>query len=565
MSRSGVNLAVTEDGAPYNKLSRPTDYLDSLAGNAPPAPPKPTTVAAKPPTPESNKRKLEDVEDAGSDSDSDSNSKRLKADNAQKELWSRGKRDTTINRRMNPDTNMQIQFPGLDSAGNTSDEDTTEALAYLRSVRAEASTIPHTILAPAQDVEEEKADRAIYNEGDATVWYEDGTFVARELGATGHPNAGRSSGSTELHPQEQYYRQLVKRYCMLRDDLALATPEAFAERKKHHPDTPSDHVPYSMRDWHNTLDRVYPTPAVICRLHRSNILNGIDVCAMSLDRFGVVSKQRSCWIWTLLAKIEEVGVMDYTEVGRVRDLGHKAGQFSVRLRNGGVPLQDSEDEGADEEFEGWEADGYDNESEASVYSEEQIGSGEKEKGRSMEEKGRSMEEKGRSMEEKGRSMEEKGRSMEEKGRSMEEEEDESTTQDKSDAPALDKDKVKSNLKAKDDSNTNGEAVTKVARSQSGSEMSMSEDGEIGDDEPCGNIDVARARLMAQLDDRLVPPSSSESSSNRKKEQAELPEPEITATADLAWNTMVTIDMIITVVGECYGQKDLLRFRNSWDE
>ena len=30
-----------------------------------------------------------------------------------------------------------------------------------------------------------------------------------------------------------------------------------------------------------------------------------------------------------------------------------------------------------------------------------------------------------------------------------------------------------------------------------------------------------------------------------------------------WNTKVAIDMILTVVAECYGQKDLLEFRAAW--
>lgn len=37
------------------------------------------------------------------------------------------------------------------------------------------------------------------------------------------------------------------------------------------------------------------------------------------------------------------------------------------------------------------------------------------------------------------------------------------------------------------------------------------------------------------------------------------------TLDLSKNTKVTLDMVLTVVGEVYGQRDLLEFREKWDE
>jgi hypothetical protein len=73
--------------------------------------------------------------------------------------------------------------------------------------------------------------------------------------------------------------------------------------------------------------------------------------------------------------------------------------------------------------------------------------------------------------------------------------------------------------------------------------------------------AAEARAYARCDDsehgaeqRLLD-AKDESSSGEESEGGRGQEVDL--------NTRVTIDMILTVVGECYGQRDLLRFRETW--
>jgi hypothetical protein len=115
MSTLGVNLAVTKDGEAYNKLQRPDGYLISTQ----PAPTKPPTA---PPTAHGAKRKcaqedVPEVKRARIERNTAHSKKRPRALDSYQEYGTR-----TV-------------LPGLDGEEQSSDESTSEALAYLHSVR----------------------------------------------------------------------------------------------------------------------------------------------------------------------------------------------------------------------------------------------------------------------------------------------------------------------------------------------------------------------------------------------------------------------------------------------
>lgn len=79
------------------------------------------------------------------------------------------------------------------------------------------------------------------------------------------------------------------------------------------------------------------------------------------------------------------------------------------------------------------------------------------------------------------------------------------------------------------------------------------------DEP-SQLAVARQRLLSQLDDiKASKDAESAEAANAERHATENEE----AVAELQ-NARATIDMIITVAGEVYGQRDLLEFRETWD-
>jgi hypothetical protein len=121
MATSKGNLAVTKDGEAYNKLRRPNDCLLSAPPNLLPS------TAASPSTLHAGKRKC--------DQDGALESKRAKTE-----------RNTTTQRSTHSKRRSRTQDPArelaprnvlpvLDEEGQLSDDDMSEALAYLRSVR----------------------------------------------------------------------------------------------------------------------------------------------------------------------------------------------------------------------------------------------------------------------------------------------------------------------------------------------------------------------------------------------------------------------------------------------
>jgi hypothetical protein len=115
MSTVGVNLAVTKDGETYNKLQRPDGYLTSTQ---PPSIPPPTASPAA----HGGKRKcaqeeVPDVKRARIERSAAQSKKRPRAIDSYQEYGTR-----TV-------------LPGLDGEEQSSDESTSEALAYLHSVR----------------------------------------------------------------------------------------------------------------------------------------------------------------------------------------------------------------------------------------------------------------------------------------------------------------------------------------------------------------------------------------------------------------------------------------------
>ena len=115
MSNLGVNLAVTKDGETYNKLQRPDGYLISTQ-------PPPTSPPPASPTTYSGKRKcaqeeVPEVKRARIERNTAHSKRRPRVLDSYQEYGTR-----TV-------------LPGLDGEEQLSDESTSEALAYLHSVR----------------------------------------------------------------------------------------------------------------------------------------------------------------------------------------------------------------------------------------------------------------------------------------------------------------------------------------------------------------------------------------------------------------------------------------------
>ncbi|EUC41263.1 hypothetical protein COCMIDRAFT_106589 [Bipolaris oryzae ATCC 44560] len=512
MAASGVNLAVTKDGGSYNKLSRPNDYLLS------PQPPPPSASALATP---GSKRKHEQ--------ENASETKRAKTDRNN----SRAKGKSRANEPFR-EPGVRSVLPGLEGEEHLTDESIDEAVAYLRSVRSEASAIPTLLVAPT-DVHSTSSDHGndSRNANKLTVGtqrtvYNDGTWVALESESEGASEYW--DGDVEdLDPQESCQWALIRRFYTLRNKLSTIrehkppSGKTTSSRKSQRSDQSGKHY------WAEAIGRDYPALEEVTQMDESTLYVALHGCALSLDRSTEVSRQKSCWIWTLLALTGDFGTLDHERIGKIRDLGLAASRLVKRLSD-----RSPEEQCAPE------------------------------------------------------------------GETRDESDDESGDNSGS---ALVKEDDDSMVNA-DSGLESGEVMDDDA-GDSGAEMAISEDeAETPDAAEVGDLEKARARLLAQLGDRLVQPavppsdapvetpaasnfkllSRAEAERQRQEMRNNKPQKEnVTrapvSTSDAAQTnraelqstpltesdveTRAAIDMILTVVAECYGQRDLLKFRKAW--
>lgn len=249
--------------------------------------------------------------------------------------------------------------------------------------REEASTIPTLLVAPRTstaransgqdaggDGDQEGVDRGIYENGvgDSRGWYEDGAYTAAP---TSPPSSVSGASDTELScgrdAQDVYYESLLGRFEMLRHTLAQVPPRHAVERLG------PDHGSYmsaSAKDykmWRWRLRNTEPKPAQLAGIDKETVLRLLRMVGdrkggfLGVDTLvgeggGEARRRVSAWIWGLLARLPDRGQLVSEEVGIVRDLGKRAVWVGVEMKGvdmGGLQAQvedgGEEEEGGDEE------------------------------------------------------------------------------------------------------------------------------------------------------------------------------------------------------------------------
>jgi hypothetical protein len=275
--------------------------------------------------------------------------------------------------------------------------------------------------------------------------------------------------------------------------------------------------------WTKRIRHTDPLPAQVAALDRQSVLKLLRVVlGGKFIRRGYELRERtSRWIWALLARLPDRGEMDYAEVGWIRELGKRAVLMMVSMAQ--VEALREEVEG---DLEGdADDDNGDDDEEGEIVGEMVV---------DAEEEGGAV------------ALKEAGGAAEARAVGSEPE---------SEQPA--------------------NPVAEDIGDQNGGEADMDiDDGEVTDDEPpapAGNSDIeaeiaaAKARLLARLEEapdtqQEAEPSPADADENQQNEDSEGD----IAVADetrARVNMRATLNMILTVAGEFYGQRDLLEFRD----
>ncbi|KAM0301663.1 hypothetical protein HYE67_004580 [Fusarium culmorum] len=421
-------------------------------------------------------------------------------------------------------------------AGEESDfEDDADAMAYLNSVRQQAAGIPHLLVAPKvqigpqlpaelrgddQDDGEGPIDRTIYSDGvgDSRGWYEDGAYMAMPDNADDEGNyKGEYSEDDdddydeEVAIHEAYFASVMDQYHHLRTILHASPPQnarsrlAKAQLKT---EAPADNQTSVIATWSRLLRDTDPHPLQIAHMSKDTTLRILRIMlgGKFLRRGYTLPERTSRWIWALLARLPDRGELNYAEIGWIRDLGRRAvllgrslsemAALREELAEGGLGAHEAVDRSSSDED--IMADLEDLEIEGAVSAEED------------EEASTPPE-------------------AEQKAEQPPEAAEPTTTS----PPKPDTEE--------------GEIDEEEDVAMDTASDSDAEEGEVAAPEPEESLKAAKERLLAQINHRAASEDDEEATKEAAKQR-------------LRANLRATLNMILTVAGEFYGQRDLLEFR-----
>ena len=361
--------------------------------------------------------------------------------------------------------------------------------------------------------------------GDARGYYQDGAYTAAPDTDPSENNQHQGADGDDVESARQhclrdsYYSSLISRFASLRQKLHRSPPaSAVAALPRNHETEvgPFGSRSPTFRIWTNRIRYTDPLPAQMAAMDKGSALKLLRIIlGGKFFRRGYELRERtSRWIWSLLARLPDRGEMDYTEVGWVRELGKRAVLMLISIAQMAALREEVEDD-----FEG---------------EEEEEEEGEVEEGTDI----------------RLEDIEEDEQFLDDLD--SEDEEDQSLEGQKADLETGVDDHDK--------------------QSNGGMDMEI-EDGEVSDSpspkkDVEADIEAAKERLLAQLDGyreasspgKISVAARVETPNGREGEEGE-EEDAVFDEVRSRINTRATLNMILTVAGEFYGQRDLLEFRD----
>jgi hypothetical protein len=241
--------------------------------------------------------------------------------------------------KKNADTSGCIQVPDDDDGGDESDQ---EVARYMRAVQSERNEIPQILFAGGSAQADRNLVKQSPEDGEEAA-YEDGAFFARTRTVITAPE-------DSLDPQTVFTERLIQRFqhqrtqlhipatveelTALSDDVLISFPSNSSKAKSH---------------WLTQLRTNPPLPAQIRSIDQSTALQLLELIADScLVKATDVNSVTSAWVWSLLARLDDVSNLYNDEIYPLRQLGKKALFVHLSFANpeaaAGIEALDQEEE-----------------------------------------------------------------------------------------------------------------------------------------------------------------------------------------------------------------------------
>ncbi|KAK5991174.1 hypothetical protein PT974_09452 [Cladobotryum mycophilum] len=234
-------------------------------------------------------------------------------------------------------------------------EDDSDAMAYLMSVRQQASSIPHLLVAPKiqigpqlpagyktdqeTDEEEGEVEEGPYtsSETDSRGYYEDGAYIGLPEDWEEEEDKKKKGGlinedeteNPDKALREAYLASVLDRYHRLRKILHSKPPaDATSRLTGSHPTDAPPFGRYSSttKTWSTLVHDTDPHPLQVALLSKDSVIRILRVIlgGKFLRQGYQIPERTSHWLWALLAKLPDQGELNHTEIGWIRDLGRRA-------------------------------------------------------------------------------------------------------------------------------------------------------------------------------------------------------------------------------------------------
>jgi hypothetical protein len=368
--------------------------------------------------------------------------------------------------------------------------------------REEACGIPNLLVAPKKAEEESSYD--LYGNGnDHPAFYGDGAYYATD------EQLEQSYEDAEVTHDENltYFDSILTRFEDLQSQLSQTPPvEATEQLDKDHPTEVGPLNTTLVRWWRWKMRTVDPIPAQVACMNKGTVLRLLGILSEGnlLQRGKRIELGLSRWVWGLLARLPDRGELNSEEIGVIRALGKKAVVVGHGLKDDST-ISDALDELKSSLEEDEEVG-----APVEVVNHEEIDLGD--------------------------------------DPDLAVADDVETSED---TPIL--------LSGNTEMVSEGEltsVVTKVTTAQlldaqegTGPEISEVPSFSASSSNTGEDLAAAKKRMM----EALSTPVQDDNATIQEEEPSEDPQ----------WNTKATVDMILTVAGEIYGQRDLLEFRGIW--
>ena len=374
----------------------------------------------------------------------------------------------------------------------------------------------------------EPVDRSIYVNGigDSRGYYQDGAYTALpEVVKSDQFEEGEYENDEdydeELTIHAAYFEALLNQYLHLRTILNSEPPTDALSRLS--PDRPVHASAFGRSTstvplWSRLLRTTDPHPLQVALMSKETIISIIRILlgGKFLRRGYSLPERTSRWIWALLARLPEKGELNHNEISWVRDLGRRAvllgrslaemAALREELSEGGLGAHEGVDESSSDEEILAETEDLEVEGENGTQDEDEAGSTSSGMPKTKDQH------------------QEPTTSADETTTAAAKGQEPTPTEDREDGEA----------------SSDGDVAMDIASD------SEAEDGEVTE-EPAENLQDAKARLLAQLDRNSPDSDDLRAEAEAARERSRM-------------NMRATLNMILTVAGEFYGQRDLLEFR-----